>query len=231
MRSRSTGVLLWGILAAGVLTASLILGQAVPVRAAYGTCTPNDTHIGAYDGNAIPASSGTKAWINTDEPQFVCEDTSMWVVLDSGGQYEYAQVGLDYRVGYSPWIFVQWANTTGYSPARELQVAPSGKYPYAVKYDSIDYTYYFKCNNTVVASASDLGWTAHDNQWEAEPQTTQDYVPGTASNPAKEYNMQYMLSGTWYYTSTSVLQFDNSTPDGTFSSKGWDYLGVWDIRS
>lgn len=37
MRSRSTGVLLWGILAAGVLTASLILGQAVPVRAAYGT--------------------------------------------------------------------------------------------------------------------------------------------------------------------------------------------------
>lgn len=197
-------------------------------------CTTDHHFIGAYA--TIPSyASGAKAWMNTDAAKQNCEATSIWVMLTGGtGSYSFAQVGLIQTYGQSSQhLFYEWATTTSYGPVEEqAATAPSGKYPYAVKYDSINKTYYFKFNNSAIGSISNIGWTPYSNQFYAEVWALEDYVPGTYATPAKEYSMQYMESGTWYnFGSTVKLGFSNGTPYGVFYSQGYNYFGVWDSRT
>ena len=140
-------------------------------------------------------------------------------------------------MGSHQYLFYQYASTQGFSQISVIAEAPSGSYPYAVKYDSNNTCYYMKVTlstGTISEAACNLGWTANYGQFLAEVLAQQDYVPGTYANPAETYSEQYMRGGTWYtygaYPNETMAKI-NDTEYGAFKTDGYDYHKIYDTRT
>lgn len=202
-------------------------------------CTTDHQFLGAtgstFSSNTLFA---TRAEVTTDSALQNCESSSFWVMLmdpNGGSDYRFAQIGLLQENGQTQQqVFYEYATTDETGPPEEIFTAPAGKYAYKVVYDGSSPNWYFYWNgNLEFEVGGPLGWTPIGGEYYSEVWATQDYVPGTPSNPESMSQIQYRESGsTWYnYGGSYQLNYTYPTTYGRFASNNADNFSVYDSRA